>query len=292
MKSMTGYGRATVVGTDFTVAVDLKTVNNRFLDVHLRMNTELASLEPAVKRRISSRLARGRVDVTVSLERTSAVQYDLNRALIAGYVNALRSMQQEFNLPGELDINSLARLPGALQAARDGLSEEMVAGVERAIDQGLDELERMREEEGAVLRQEMMERIAKIETLVPVLEKAAAGLVESYRLRLQKRISELLNRDGQAIEVDPARLAQEVAYLADRSDVSEEMVRLRSHLKQFREALDSSSETGKMLDFLLQELNREANTTLSKSTDLVIKEAALAIKAEVEKLREQVQNVE
>jgi uncharacterized protein (TIGR00255 family) len=292
MKSMTGYGRATVVGNDFTVAVDLKTVNNRFLDVHLRMNTELASLEPAVKRRISGRLARGRVDVTVNLERTSAVQYDLNRALIAGYVNALRSLQQEFNIPGELDINSFARLPGALQTARDGLSEAMVAGVERAIDQGLDELERMREEEGAALRHEMVERIAKIETLVPVLERAAAGLVESYRLRLQKRISELLNRDGQAIEVDPARLAQEVAYLADRSDVSEEMVRLRSHLKQFREALDSSSETGKMLDFLLQELNREANTTLSKSTDLVIKEAALAIKAEVEKLREQVQNVE
>jgi len=111
-------------------------------------------------------------------------------------------------------------------------------------------------------------------------------------LRLQKRIGELLNRGGQVVEIDPARLAQEVAYLADRSDVSEEMVRLRSHLAQFNDALNSESETGKMLDFLLQELNREANTTLSKSTDLAIKEAGLAIKAEVEKLREQVQNVE
>jgi uncharacterized protein (TIGR00255 family) len=117
-------------------------------------------------------------------------------------------------------------------------------------------------------------------------------LVDAYRARLQRRIGELINREGQVTEIDPARLAQEVAYLADRSDVSEEMVRLRSHLTQFREALDSNSETGKMLDFLLQELNREANTTLSKSTDLSIKEAALAIKAEVEKLREQVQNVE
>ena len=289
---MTGYGRATVVDDGFTVAVDLKTVNNRFLDVHLRMSSELASLEPAVKRRISGRLARGRVDVTVNLDRTSTVQYELNRPLIAGYVDALRTLQQEFGITGELDINSLARLPGALQTARDSITEEMVAGVERAVDAGLDELERMREQEGAALRHEMAERISKIETLVPVLEKAAAGLVESYRLRLQKRITELLSRDGQNIEVDPARLAQEVAYLADRSDVSEEMVRLRSHLNQFREALDSASETGKMLDFLLQELNREANTTLSKSTDLVIKEAALAIKAEVEKLREQVQNVE
>lgn len=289
---MTGYGRATVVGSEFTVSVDLKTVNNRFLDVHLRMSSELASLEPAVKRRISGRLARGRVDVTVNLERTSTVQYELNRPLIAGYVEVLRTLQEEFGLTGELDINSIARLPGALQTARDGISEEMAAGVEQAIDEGLNELQKMREQEGAILRQEMADRISRIETLVPVLEKAASGLVESYRLRLQKRISELLNREGQVIEVDPARLAQEVAYLADRSDVSEEMVRLRSHLSQFREALDSPSETGKMLDFLLQELNREANTTLSKSTDLVIKEAALEIKAEVEKLREQVQNVE
>ena len=123
-------------------------------------------------------------------------------------------------------------------------------------------------------------------------ESAAGGLVDAYRLRLQKRIGELLDRSGQLVEIDPARLAQEVAYLSDRSDVSEEMVRLRSHLSQFREALNSAGETGKMLDFLLQELNREANTTLSKSTDLSIKEAALGIKAEVEKIREQVQNVE
>jgi uncharacterized protein (TIGR00255 family) len=168
----------------------------------------------------------------------------------------------------------------------------MVAGVEQALDDALADLERMREQEGEALRHEMAERIGKIEALVPLIEQAAAGLVDSYRARLQRRIGELLNRDTQVTEIDPARLAQEVAYLADRSDVSEEMVRLRSHLAQFREALDAATETGKMLDFLLQELNREANTTLSKSTDLSIKEAALGIKAEVEKLREQVQNVE
>jgi uncharacterized protein (TIGR00255 family) len=292
MKSMTGYGRAAVIGEDFSVSVDLKTVNNRFLDIHLRMSSELSSIEPVVKRRISSRLSRGRVDANINFERTSAVAYELNRPLIAGYVEALRQMQESFNIPGEVDINSLARLPGALQTARDGLSTEMVAGVEQAVDDALADLERMREQEGEALRQEMAERIGKIETLVPLIEGAAAGLVDSYRARLQRRIGELLSRDTQVTEIDPARLAQEVAYLADRSDVSEEMVRLRSHLAQFREALNATSETGKMLDFLLQELNREANTTLSKSTDLSIKEAALAIKAEVEKLREQVQNVE
>ena len=289
---MTGYGRGSVVGEDFFVSVDLKTVNNRFLDIHLRLNTELLSLEPALKRRIGSRLSRGRVDLTISFERTSQVAYELNRPLIAGYLSALREMQQEFDIAGELDLNVLARLPGALQPARESLDEKMIAGIEKAVEEALDELERMREKEGGALCTEMRERLERIEALVPTIEKAAAGLVDLYRLRLQKRIGELLNRDGQLLELDPARLAQEVAYLSDRSDVSEEMLRLRSHLAQFREALDSTSETGKMLDFLLQELNREANTTLSKSADLSIKEAALAIKAEIEKIREQVQNVE
>lgn len=292
MKSMTGYGRGSVAGENFSASVDLKTVNNRFLDIHLRLNGELSSLEPLIKKRISSRLSRGRVDVAVTFERTSQVAYELNRPLIAGYVGALREMQQEFQIAGEVDINVLARLPGALQPARDALDSTMVEGIERALDEAIGELERMREQEGEALQTEMRERLDKIEALVPVIEAAAGGLADIYRQRLQKRIGELLNRETQLIELDQARMAQEIAYLADRSDVSEEMVRLRSHLTQFREALESTNETGKMLDFLLQELNREANTTLSKSTELSIKEAALGIKAEVEKLREQVQNVE
>jgi uncharacterized protein (TIGR00255 family) len=292
MKSMTGYGKGMVAGDDFSVSVDLKTVNNRFLDIHLRAGSELASLEPAIKKRITSKLSRGRVDVTVSLERAAQIAYELNRPLIAGYVNALKQLQQDFNIAGELDINVIARIPGALQPARNGIDERMITALEQALDHALHELEKMREQEGEALRNELRERVQKIETLVPIIESSAAGLADAYRLRLQKRIGELLNRGGQLVEIDPVRLAQEVAYLADRSDVSEEMVRLRSHLSQFQEALDAPGETGKMLDFLLQELNREANTTLSKSTDLAIKEAGLAIKAEVEKLREQVQNVE
>ncbi len=292
MKSMTGYGRGTMTGEDFSVSVDLKTVNNRFLDIHLRAGSELAPLEPAIKKRINSRLSRGRVDVTISLERTAQLAYELNRPLIAGYINALKQLQQDFDLAGELDINLLARIPGALQPARNGIDERIGEALHAALDQALDELEKMRQQEGEALKSELRERVQKIEAIVPTIEAAADGLADSYRQRLQKRIGELLNRGGQVVEIDPARLAQEVAYLADRSDVSEEMVRLRSHLNQFQEALDAPGEAGKMLDFLLQELNREANTTLSKSTDLLIKEAGLAIKAEVEKLREQVQNVE
>jgi uncharacterized protein (TIGR00255 family) len=292
MKSMTGFGRGSATGENFSVGVDLKTVNNRFLDVHLRLGTELSALEGQVKRRINTRLSRGRVDVSITLERTGEVTYELNRPLIKGYISALRAMQQEFEVVGEPDINILARLPGAMQPVRDGLDEKMIAGIEQAIDEALEELEQMREREGEALAVEMHSRLDEISMQVPIIEAAASGLADNYRARLQKKIGELLARDAQGIDVDQGRLAQEVAYLADRSDISEEIARLNSHLVQFREALDSEGETGKRLDFLLQELNREANTVLSKSTDLLIKDAALSIKGAVEKLREQVQNVE
>jgi uncharacterized protein (TIGR00255 family) len=151
----------------------------------------------------------------------------------------------------------------------------------------------MREREGAALAAEMSSRLDEIERNLPVIESLSGGQVDNYRARVNKRISELLARDGlEIVELDQGRLSQEVAYLADRSDISEETARLRSHVSQFRAALAEEGDTGKRLDFLLQEFNREANTVLSKSTDLAIKEAALAIKAAVEKLREQVQNVE
>lgn len=289
---MTGFGRGAATGENFSVAVDLKTVNNRFLDVHLRLGAELSSLEAIVKRRIGARLSRGRVDANISFERTGEVAYELNRPLIAGFITALRAMQQEFEVAGEPDINVLARLPGAMQPVRDGIHPEMIDGVERAVDEALDELEQMRLREGEELAAEMRSRLEEIARHVPVIEEAASSLVDAYRARLQKRIGEMLARNGQGLEIDPSRLAQEVAYLADRSDISEEIARLKSHLAQFRETIDTAGETGKRLDFLLQELNREANTVLSKSTEMAIKEAALAIKAEVEKLREQVQNVE
>ena len=292
MKSMTGFGRGAASGDEFTVAVEIKTVNNRYLDIHLRLSQELSPLEMIIRKRVGARLSRGRVDLNINFERTGATTYEVNRPLIAGYVSAMRDIQQQFNLSGEIDVSSVARLPGALAPARDGLDEVNTTGLERALDEALDSLERMRESEGAALTEEMRVRVAKIEAEVPVIEAAAAGLADAYRQRLQKRVGELIARGGQAVELDAGRLAQEVAYLADRSDISEELARLRSHLEQFRAAVEAEGEVGKRLDFLLQELNREANTVLSKATEISIKDAGLAIKAEVEKLREQVQNVE
>lgn len=291
---MTGFGRGSAAGENYNVSVDLKTVNNRFLDVHLRAGAELSSLEAIIRRRISEQLSRGRVDATIVIDRMGEIAYEMNRPLITGFIKAMRAVQQEFSLTGEPDVNVLARMPGALQPVRDGnLTEAMKEGIERAVVEALAELNRMRGSEGAALATEMHARLDEIECQIPIVEAVAGDLVEAYRTRLQRRISELLARDGlDIVELDQGRLAQEVAYLADRSDISEELARLRSHVKQFREIIDSEGDTGKRLDFLLQEFNREANTVLSKSTDLAIKEAALVIKAEAEKLREQVQNVE
>ena len=200
MKSMTGYGKGMAAGDDFSVSVDLKTVNNRFLDIHLRIGSELSSVEPAIKKRITSRLSRGRVDVNVSMERAAQIAYELNRPLIAGYVSALKQLQQDFDIAGQLDINVIARIPGAIQPARNGIDERMITALEQALDQALNELERMREQEGEALKQELRDRVRKIESLVPVIESSAVGLADAYRQRLQKRIGELLNRGGQMVE--------------------------------------------------------------------------------------------
>lgn len=290
---MTGFGRGSAQGDEYNVVIELKTVNNRFLDVHLRAGAELSSIEALIRRRVGERLSRGRVDVNLSVERSGEVLYELNRPLIAGYIQAMRDMQREFGLTGEPDINVLSRLPGAIQASRNGIGEEVTQGVEQALEQAIGELETMRANEGAALAAEMRSRLDEIERHVPIIEALAGGQVDAYRARVFKRISELVARDGlEIVELDQGRVAQEVSYLADRSDITEELTRLKSHIMQFRETVDAAGEAGKRLDFLLQELNREANTVLSKSTDLAIKEAALAIKAAVEKLREQAQNVE
>jgi uncharacterized protein (TIGR00255 family) len=292
MKSMTGYGRGSFAGENFAVAVELKTVNNRFLDVNLRLPQDLQPLESVIKRHISARLSRGRVDVNLSFERTAEVVYELNRPLIAGYLAALRTMQTEFNLAGEPDLNVIARLPGVLQTAREDLDETAKIGIENALDIALNDLEAMREREGESLKIELFSRLGEIERQTAVIEPNAGGVTEIYRAKLSKKIADLLAKTDSQIELDAARLAQEAAYLAERSDISEELARLKSHVAQFREICESTNDIGKRLDFLTQELNREANTILSKSTDLSIKDAALAIKAEIEKMREQVQNVE
>src|ERR1041385_5815081 len=174
MKSMTGFGRGNATGEAFNVTVEIKTVNNRYLDIHLRMSQELAPLEMNVRKVINNRLSRGRVDLSISLERTGSSTYEINRNLIAGYIDALREIQSEFKLAGDVDINTLTRLPGALGQARGGVDETTAGAIIQAITDALDDLEKMRGVEGASLAEEMRLRLSKIEAELPVIEEGAA----------------------------------------------------------------------------------------------------------------------
>ncbi len=225
---MTGYGRGTVSKETFTATVELKTVNNRFLDINLRLPYELQSMEADLKKIITHRLSRGRVDVNLQTERTEEIVYELNRPLIAGYLSALKQMQDEFELSGEPDLNVIARLPNVLQTTKNDLDEKFVEGIKNALVLALHELENMREMEGEILKTELEHLLNEIEKHIPVIEKESESVAEEYRQRLTKRISDMLAKSDSQIELDQARLAQEVAFLSDRSDISEEIQRLKA----------------------------------------------------------------
>lgn len=290
LKSMTGYGRGSVAGEAFTVTVEMRSVNNRSLDIHWRGPQEIASLEIPLKKQVQAAVSRGRVDVTISLTQTNEVKYELNRPLIRGYLAAMRSMADEFGITGDVDLATISRLPGALQSSSDGSSigEAVSQGIEQALTEALTSLIAMRAVEGHELQKELLARVDRMSTQLKVIEENAAPLVDQYRQKLRIRVDELLGDKN----IDEGRLAQEVAYLAERSDITEEITRLRSHLGQLTELIQGAGEIGKKLDFILQETNREANTILSKSSELAICDSAIEIKTDVEKLREQALNVE
>jgi uncharacterized protein (TIGR00255 family) len=290
IKSMTGYGQGSATAENFKVTIDLRSVNNRNLDIHWRAPMELASLEIPLKKQVQAAITRGRVDVNISFIQTAEVEYEINRPLVRGYLEALKTMREEFGLAGEASLDSVARLPNVLQPMNKGaqLQAEVVQGIEAALTQALTSLVAMRAVEGHELQKELLARIDRIEAALRIIEANAPDITTAYRDKLNKRLAELLEN----VSVDEARLAQEVAYLAERADIAEEIARLNSHLTQLRELINSSGEIGKKLDFLLQETNREANTILSKASELTICDAAIEIKTEVEKLREQANNVE
>jgi uncharacterized protein (TIGR00255 family) len=290
IKSMTGYGQGKATAEEFRVRVEIRTVNNRFLDIHTRLPQEIASLEVALKKQIQGALKRGRVDVTVGIDQSKAATFEINRPLVSGYLKALGDLKIEFGLTDDPSLELVAKLPGALQATQDSgqLEKSLIEGVTAAVSEALATLVQMRTVEGQELAREINERLDRIESQLPSIESEAVKLPAIYREKLARRLEELIP----AGQLDETRLAQESVILADRSDISEEIARLKSHVGQMRGVVLSGEEAGKRLDFLLQEMNREANTILSKSSDLTISDAAIVIKTEVEKLREQAQNVE
>ncbi len=289
---MTGFGRGAAAGDTFSISIELKTVNNRFLDISLRLPSDLQALESNFKKLITARLSRGRVEVNFQFERSEETSYEMNLPVIDGYLRAMREMQKQFDLAGEPDLNVLARLPNAFQVKRAELGDDFTTGVESALSIALDDLEKMRSSEGEALRTELETRLSEIENRLGPIESEAGKIADEYLQRLTKRIGEMLAKSESQIEIDQSRMAQEVAYLADKADIAEEISRLRTHIEHFRTIMKDDKEVGKRLDFLTQELNREANTITSKTSNMTVKENALAIKSEIEKIREQVQNVE
>jgi uncharacterized protein (TIGR00255 family) len=297
---MTGFAQARVEREGSAVRINLRSVNHRFLDLHLRMPDGFEVFESRIRQAVRNRLRRGHVDINIYYEAGGTGAIEVNHEIAESYLRAVERLRKEFSVKTEPDLVSLLRLPGVVAApgtAGELQSEEkqerLGAQVETCLEQALNKMEVMRRSEGQALLAEMqgmLERIgartAEIETLTERVRPAIAN-------RLEIRLGELLK----GVQVDPIRLAQEASILAERSDVSEELARLRSHVEQFGKLLAGAGEAGKKLDFLLQEMQREANTLLSKtpgveSEGLAITGLALEVKSDIEKLREQAQNVE
>jgi len=272
--------------------LSLKSVNHRFLDVHFRMPSDSDSLEMKLRRLLKEKLARGHVELTLNLERGGAEGFALNRQIAGGYVQAFRAAAAEFGIAAEPDLNAVLRIPGALDAAALPADGALESSVLAKVEELLSHLNQMREEEGRGIERELRQRLAHIQEAREGVEKYRQTVLQTYVAKLKARMQELIGS-----QADPERIMQEAALLVDRSDIQEELVRLDTHVKHFLGLLDQGGEVGKKLDFLLQEMNREANTLLSKTSGLAgdalkITEMGLAIKTEIEKAREQVQNIE
>jgi uncharacterized protein (TIGR00255 family) len=273
-------------------ALSLKSVNHRFLDLHFRLPSGTDSLEMQLRRLLKEKMGRGHVEVSLSLERTSNETFSLNREIIGGYITAFRAAAAEFSLASEPDLNAVLRIPGALDSANETADGEIESAVMAKVGEALDRLNQMREEEGRGIARELRERMTHLAEASKSVQQHRRAVLQNYSERLRSRLEELLGST-----IDKERVLQEAALLVDRSDIQEEIVRLETHVQHFLGLLEAGGEIGKKLDFLLQEMNREANTLLSKTSGLAgealkITEAGLAMKAEIEKSREQVQNLE
>jgi len=290
---MTGFAQVKgQVSPELGFTLSLKSVNHRFLDVHFRLPADSDVLEMKLRRLLKEKLARGHLELSLNLERGGGESLSLNRQIVGGYIQAFRAAAAEFGLAAEPDLNAIMRIPGALDAAAlpaDGAVEASVLG---KVEEVLERLNQMREEEGRGIERELRDRMEHVQHAGKEIEKHRHAVLQGYVGRLKTGMQELIGT-----QAEPERILQEAALLVDRSDIQEELVRLETHVKHFLSQLDQKGEVGKKLDFLLQEMNREANTLLSKTSGLAgealdITQMGLAIKADIEKAREQVQNVE
>ena len=291
VKSMTGYGRAEQTLHDRKITVELRSVNNRYLDCSVRMPRLYLFAEDAIKTKVQKSISRGKVDVFITLDASGAEQMNVsvNRPVADGYYSALKELAQTYGLQDDISVSLLSRFQDVLLVEKAEEDAEAVAqDICAVLDQALADFDQMRTREGQRLADDITTRATAIENLVSVVEERSPQTVSEYRTRLENRMKEVLENT----QIDPARILTEAAIFADKVAVDEETVRLRSHISQLREMLSKGGATGRKLDFLIQEFNREANTIGSKCSDIEIARHVVDIKAEIEKIREQVQNIE
>ena len=293
VKSMTGYGRAvqTVNGREFTV--EIRSVNNRYLDCNVKMPRSIGFAEEAVKQAVKNVVSRGKVDVYIALNSETAedVQISLNKPVLEGYLTALRQMHLEYGVRDDVSVMNLARLPDVLLVEKPQVDEEQLqADLLSVVELALQAYDAMRVKEGLALENDLRSRAKTILELVAKVEELNPQTVSEYRARLENKLREVLENKA----LDESRILTEAAIFADKVAVDEETVRLRSHLEQMDQMLSGTATggIGRKLDFLMQEMNREANTTGSKCTDVKVARIVVDIKAELEKIREQIQNIE
>ncbi|MGH9562597.1 MAG: YicC/YloC family endoribonuclease [Terracidiphilus sp.] len=296
LKSMTGYAQSQATGSGWTIRVSVRSVNHRFLDLHLRLPEGFEPLEPRMRQMVRERLRRGHVDVTLRYEVSGPAAVGVNQEIAASYLQAANALREQFGIRTEPDLASILRLPGVIGPPTASLDHDLAQLEELAaqcLSEALGRLDRMREQEAAALCDEMSSHLANLSSLAVRVQTLTERARPTYARRLEARVKELLGETA----LDPARVVQEASLAAERSDVSEELARLASHIRQFESLLSGSADVGKKLDFLLQEMQREANTLLSKTPGseaegLQITEFGLEVKSEIEKIREQVQNIE
>ncbi|MGI6669109.1 MAG: YicC/YloC family endoribonuclease [Acetivibrionales bacterium] len=291
IKSMTGYGRGEISQDGREFLVEIKTVNHRYSDIFIKMPRHIGFLEDKVRGLVGRTISRGKIDVSVTYYNYSsnARYVTFDEALAEAYISAVETLRDRYGLKDDITVSLISKFPDVLRVEQEKEDEEYLWSLLKiATENALASLIRMREIEGEGLKNALLERVDHIDEIVAKLTERAPEVPEEYRTKLMSRISELLGQHP----VDETRLAMEVAIFADRCSIDEEIVRLKSHIYQVREALQMDMPVGRKLDFLVQEMNREINTIGSKANDLVITRYVVEIKSEIEKIREQVQNIE
>ena len=291
MKSMTGFGRANYDKDGRNYIIDIKTVNNKYSDINIKISRRISFIEEKVRKQITSKISRGKVDLTINFVDYSskAKNVVLNKEIAKEYIKQLREIADENELSENINVVEIAKLPDILNSTDMDDEEEITNEALQCLDMALDNLIEMRTREGESIKQDLLQRITRVENLVNQISEKSNGLVEEYVIKLEKRVKEILKTD----EVDENRIAQEAVIYADKTSIEEEITRLKSHIEQLNELINNTqTPIGKKLDFIIQEMNRETNTIGSKSGSNDITKLVIDLKVELEDIREQIQNIE